>query len=87
MEQYNVTGYLFGHRHALGVVPHGPTLYLQSGAGGEEEPACPTSLYSKGMIFGFAHVNLHHNHGVVQLIQSDGQVLYNTTILPRRSQG
>ncbi|GAX82922.1 hypothetical protein CEUSTIGMA_g10349.t1 [Chlamydomonas eustigma] len=86
MEAHNVTAYLFGHRHSLGMETHGPTLYLQSGAGGQEEPACPTSMYSKGMVFGFAHVHLHQPHGVVHLIQSDGQVLYNTTILPRYKQ-
>lgn len=86
LENYRVSAYLFGHRHALGFAKLNNVMYVQSGAGGQTEAACTspplstgvTSFWSKGDIFGFASIIINGSSFAVDYIQNDGSHLYST---------
>ena len=82
MENYKVSAYLFGHRHALGSAKLNNVMYVQSGAGGQTEAACTsppgvTSFWTKGNIFGFASIAINGSSFAVDYIQNDGSHLYS----------
>lgn len=84
MEEFKVSAYFFGHKHALGTARMNGVVYVQSGAGGQKEDACPppsgtTDAWSEGNIFGFASVKVSINNFTVDFIKNDASDLFSIT--------
>lgn len=80
LENYKVNAYFFGHKHALGSAKVNDVLYVQSGAGGQEESACSgRGIWGEGNLFGFASVTISGKSFTTDFIKNDGTKLHSVS--------
>ncbi|KAJ3307825.1 Tartrate-resistant acid phosphatase type 5 [Boothiomyces sp. JEL0838] len=90
-QKYNITSYMYGHKHELAYKQDGPVFFLQSGAGGRAEACTETGPVFNGStatwmtqnLYGFANVRLTEQSGSVDFYNENGTVLQSTSFYPR----
>ncbi|KAJ3360608.1 hypothetical protein HDU91_004477 [Kappamyces sp. JEL0680] len=76
LEQYDVTAYMFGHKHTMGSATNNGVLYIQTGAGGKRERVCGGNRgWAKDNTFGFVHLQIAPDVTSVSFLNSNGTLL------------
>ncbi|KAJ3267949.1 hypothetical protein HDV01_003708, partial [Terramyces sp. JEL0728] len=90
-QKYQITSYMYGHKHELAYKQDGPVFYLQSGAGGRAESCTDngpivngtTATWTTENLYGFANVKLTADSGAVEFYNENGTVLHTANFYPR----
>jgi acid phosphatase len=75
-DQYRISAYVYGHKHALGSAKSGNTWYFLTGAGGQTMNSCSQNgAWGAGNRFGFMIVKLYADQLVAEFIDDSGSIL------------
>ena len=82
--QHEITAYVFGHHHSLQSVQKDGIVFIQSGAGGQNEGLCEGIEGWGAEEFGFTHLQVTRKHSIFTFVTSNGTVLHSEVAKPRR---